>query len=754
MATGVAGLTFPYWSKLARAIPMMDDTALTAENTVAWHGKNTAEHKALVDKWAALNFRTLSLAIYGDPGSPLFAAVMVKRSPFHAESQVFPRTQDALQQDFDTNAKKGWGPYIITAIGPQNSPTFAACFRPMNAIPFTRLNLSHNEFSSHNADRHALGEILMWFDCFGEGSNLRFTGIWGPNPDKLAWTIDGYNIAAGQQEFVLDTAVQQQRFDAIASTWGRATHIAVTPSGGSVELFTDSSIGPWVSRLGLTPDEYQAEFNKQAGAGLMPLQVSAKGSGANARFGVIFASRQGTDQRIFRSQGPVTISAIDNALKDFMEAENLRGLGLAIARGTQLVYAKGYTFAEANYPDVTPQTLFRQASVSKTFTGVAMMRLLQLATKGVTLDTTVQHIMELKQPNGSPPADSRWANITIKHLLESDSGINQSLIYASFLANQAFKTALPATHAQLLSYATTQMLTGAPGDKNNSVYGNFDYILLGQIIAKLQGAQTYEQALNQLVLQALHQTHTRGARTLVRDQQPGEARYHMTVYDTAGGWKLYPFEVLEDVRASDDKLMPTHYGNLDWEMFSSAGGLSSSVVDMARLGAMLSDFTANPVLNVGSIDQMMQGCANAGATLRDPKGNGSHGYYGLDWVSIGDAANHIYTGSKGGWLPAQGTVLQFTTGGLTYAIALNGNADVKYDWMTPVASIAQNYTWAPGDLFVTSFGMPSLTPTKKLSGGPFNKLSIVETQTQIKTSMASGSSSRPTRPRVVRQGER
>src|SRR6266581_1583127 len=213
LVTGAAGLALPFWRKLAPALLRADDLPLTPQNTVAWHGRNTAEHKALVDKWAALNFRTLSLAIYGDAGDPLYAAVMVKRSPFHAESQVFPRTQDALQQDFNTNANKGWGPYIITATGPANAPVFAASFRPMTAIPFTRLNLSHDEFSTHNAERHALGEIPMWFDSFGDESNLRFTGIWGPNPGKQAWTIDGYNIAAGAQEFVLDSSTQQQRFD-------------------------------------------------------------------------------------------------------------------------------------------------------------------------------------------------------------------------------------------------------------------------------------------------------------------------------------------------------------------------------------------------------------------------------------------------------------------------------------------------------------------------------------------------------------
>ena len=250
LATSAAGLALPlFTNKLSLALPPWDDTTLTPQNTVAWHNRNTADHKALVDKWAAQNFRTISLAIYGDPGDPLYAAVMVKRAVFHAESQVFPRTQAALQQDFDNNAKKGWGPYIIVATGPANAPVFAASFRPMNAVPFTRLNLSHDEFSTASAERHALGEILTWFDCFGDNSNLRFTGIWVPNPGKQAWTIDGYNIAAGAQEFVLDANTQQQRFDAIASTWGRPAHIALTPAGASVELFVDSALGGWVSAL-------------------------------------------------------------------------------------------------------------------------------------------------------------------------------------------------------------------------------------------------------------------------------------------------------------------------------------------------------------------------------------------------------------------------------------------------------------------------------------------------------------------------
>jgi CubicO group peptidase (beta-lactamase class C family) len=716
---------------------------LTSQNTVAWHGRNTAQHKALVDKWAALGFRTLSLSIYGDTGDPLYASVMVKRPAVHAESQVFPRTQAQMQKDFDDNAKKGRGPYILTATGPEAGPVFAASFRPMKAIPFTRLNLSLDQFAERNAERHALGEIVLWVDIFGDASNFRVTAIWAPNPDHVAWSVDGYDPAIGGQALVVNGTLLQQRFDAVASTWARPAHIAVTPAGTAAELFVDSTIGAWVSRSGLTPAGYQAEYEKQTKAGLQPVQVSAKGTGNKTRFAAIFVSREETDPRTFRSQGPATVGAIDNVMHDYMQAENLRGVALAIALGTRLVYAKGYTLAEAAYPDITPQTIFRQASVSKTFTGTAMMRLLQLK-PNITLDTTLQSIMNLKQPNGSSPADTRWANITIRHLLESDSGIPQWLIYGSDAASKAFGTSLPATPAQLLSYATSLMLTGAPGDKNNAVYGNFDYLLLGQVVAKIQGTATFEQALSQLVLQPLHQTHTRASRSLIGDQLPGEARHHMTVYDPNLGWKLYPFEVLPTERAPGGKLVPTHYGNLDYEMFGGAGGLSSSIVDMARLGAMFSDRENNPVLSPASIDKMLTACATAGATLKGPDGKASHGYYGLDWVSIGDAATHVFTGSKGGWLPAQGTVLQFTTGGFTYAIAINSNADVKFDWMTPIATVAQSHAWGTADLFSSSFGMPSLTPPSSISPIlPIPKLSVAETQAQVMSSMTQGWTARP-----------
>jgi hypothetical protein len=78
---------------------------LTSQNVVAWHDRNTAQHKALLDKWAAKGFRTLSLTIYDTPRDPRYAKVMVKRPVVIATKQFGPLSQAGIQQAFDDMPK-------------------------------------------------------------------------------------------------------------------------------------------------------------------------------------------------------------------------------------------------------------------------------------------------------------------------------------------------------------------------------------------------------------------------------------------------------------------------------------------------------------------------------------------------------------------------------------------------------------------------------------------------------------------------
>ena len=699
---------------------------LTAQNLVAWHDASSAQHAGKRDHFADLGFRPLSLSLYGTPQSPLYAAVMVKRPTVIATRSFIDRTQAQFQDVFDQMADEGFGPFILTATGPKNSALFAGSFRKFDKVPLTRLNLSQQDFIDLNVDQKNKGRILLWVDSFGTVADTRYCAIWAPNPGKIAWNIDA--VDEGNPE-------RQQRFEAMRDMWARPTLVAVTPAGRHCRMYSDSRIGEWDSRVDLTSQGYQDRFEANAKEGLWPVCVSASGSGSSARFAAIFAKQEEIAPRTFRSRGSPAIAAIDAVLEDFVKDRNLRGAALAIGHGARLLYARGYTFAEASYPDIEPTTLFRQASTSKTYCAAAVWRLIQQG--DLALGDTLQSVLDLKQPDGSEPEDDRFGDITIQHLLESRSGVPQGNIYSAVEASEAAGGTLPSNATEIARYAASQMLTGDPGNVNNSVYGNTDYLLLSLVVAKKAGKQTFEEALKALVLDPLKMTRTRGGRTRPDQQLPGEARHHMTVHDLEADWKLKQLLCSQTVKIEDRPLAPNHYGGWDYELLGGCGGISAAVVDVARLCAMLAARNGNGVLDADHITDMLEHAWNC-RTQKGPDGKGSHGYHGMDWAQPIDQANDQWQYSKGGWLPGQGSTLTGVTGGYFYVYLQNGNtpADAGMKLWENLAPIVEARDWGTTNRF-PDYDMPAF-PTHHFKAMPkfdFAK-ALAGAEPQVRASMA------------------
>ena len=291
---------------------------------------------------------------------------MVKRPKVIAESQFGPVDQAGMQKAFDDMVKIARGPYILTATGPASEPTFAGCFTPMPKTPLTRLNLTGKRFADLCAEQQAKGNTLIWADAFGSASDTHYTAIWGPNPTRQAWNCDAIDEKGD---------ALQARYVGMRSVWARPAHVSVTSGHGYLELFVDSTVGEWFSKVDMSADEFEQEFEKQKKKGLQPVRVSAQtGAFQQNRYAAIFASREETDPRVFREKGPRTVAAIDEAMKTYIQDQNLRGAALAITRGTQLVYAKGYTWA-AGGADLSGRTGDDPVPVgeqcSKTFNAVA-----------------------------------------------------------------------------------------------------------------------------------------------------------------------------------------------------------------------------------------------------------------------------------------------------------------------------------------------------------------------------------------------
>jgi CubicO group peptidase (beta-lactamase class C family) len=675
---------------------------------VAWHDRTTANHKEMLDQSAAAGYRTISLCVYGDRHDPRYASVMTKKHPTPATRQFFGLTLAGFQSKFDEMAKEGWGPYLVTATGPRNDPVVAAVFTPMNPIPLTRYDLTAKDLADLNSQAWHDGLILASADAYGTPDDVRFIAVWHPNTPAVAW-----NLQAVSEPTDLHTL--QQRFTAITSQGGRPAHIAITPANTCTELFVDSAQEAWASRANMTSAGYQSAFDTFTREGLAPVCVAAQGNGADTRFAAIFAKSEHPVPRTLRATGSPAITAIDGPMEDFIKAHQLRGAALAIVQGTRLVYARGYTYAEPNYPDVQPTSLFRLASVSKTITAAAVYQLIH--ENRLTLDTTVQSVLRLKTPDGKDPVDPRFHQVTIRHLLESNSSLPRGALWNSVEAAAAFGKPLPATHAQLASYIASLRLEGdkAPGDPKNVMYNNTGYFMLGQVVARLRGTDSLATAIVPGLLEPLGISRIRGSRSLHGAQASDEARYHLSnLHKTTADDNLGSLGYGTSVRTPDRPLVPWQYGVDDYEMFDGAGGMSAAVTDLARLVAALGLRDHNPVLTPASLDALFTNAATATRTLSGPD---PHGYHGLDWASVLDATNHVYRAEKGGWLSSNQSVIEITTGGLSYVMAINGNMqnEVATDWFAPVSAAAEAQSWANTDLF-PQFGMPSFSaPSRTIS---------------------------------------
>jgi CubicO group peptidase (beta-lactamase class C family) len=431
----------------------------------------------------------------------------------------------------------------------------------------------------------------------------------------------------------------------------------------------------------------------------------------------------------FRTQpaGEASIQEIDDAVAEIMKLNGVRGAALSIVNGTRLVYAKGYTWAPADYPDVKPTTLFRQASVSKTFTAVATYRLIQEAQKDktFTLDTTMQSVLQLKTPDGQEPTDPRFSKITIGHLLDMTAGVPADLIWRDVPATQAFKTKLPATPAQVASYCASQKLMGEPGDPAVAIYSNGGMFMLSQVVAKRQKANSFEAALNTLVLKPLGITRVREARSLEDAQLPDEARYHPVPLKISAPTKrpqmpdpVSKTPTAQSVMTPDQPMVTLGYGETNMENCDGAGGLSAAVTDVARLLAALSLRENNPVLDDATVTSMLK---NAAADSANPKLKEAWGFHGFDGVGTTDASKGLYWGYKGGDLSTSQNGIYFEREGISYVICWNGLVPDPslpfYPTFSKVLAAARKHDWGNTDLF-PKYGMPSFSakigPTAKL----------------------------------------
>src|SRR3989454_11052600 len=118
--------------------------------------------------------------------------------------------------------------------------------------------------------------------------------------------------------------------------------------------------------------------------------------------------------------GAPDIASIDAYISAQMQANHIPGVALGLVHNDQIVHLRGFGSADQSGRAVTTHTPFLLASVSKSFTALAVMQLVEAGK--VELDAPVQRYLpwfRLADPVAS-------ARISVRHLLYHTSGLPDS----------------------------------------------------------------------------------------------------------------------------------------------------------------------------------------------------------------------------------------------------------------------------------------------------------------------------------------
>jgi len=304
----------------------------------------------------------------------------------------------------------------------------------------------------------------------------------------------------------------------------------------------------------------------------------------------------------------------------FLSAHSVPGLSVAVARDGELLYQRGFGFADRDKGErVTPAHLFRIASVSKPITSVTLFRLME--DKRLTLEDIVFGPRGILADGFGKAPYKHWVEeIRIKHLMTHTGGG-----WPNDGADPMFRN-LRMSHKELIAWAIENVeLTHPPGE--HYAYSNFGYCILGRVIEKLTRV-AYEQHVRDAILKRCGVTGMRIAGNTLAERAPGEAIYY-------GAGRQNPYDM--NVRRMD-----------------SHGGWLATARDLAIFASHVDGHSASRnILEPGSIREMTTATsANAG--------------YAKGW-----AVNRVPNWWHGGSLPGTTSIMVRTASGFCWAALAN-----------------------------------------------------------------------------------
>jgi CubicO group peptidase (beta-lactamase class C family) len=314
----------------------------------------------------------------------------------------------------------------------------------------------------------------------------------------------------------------------------------------------------------------------------------------------------------------MSVDPVDTYIQSALQRHHIPGLTVAVLQNGVVIKHQAYGLAslELNVP-MTVTTRYNIASLTKMFTGAAIMTLIEAGQLALT--DQIGTIL--------PTLPAPWHEITIYHLLTHTAGLSD-------LADSVADTFIAETREEALGLLAARPLLSQPGESWR--YNQTGYVLLGMVIETLTGL-AFDTFLTQQFLHPLGMSATCF----------GDSREIV-----AGRTSLYTC-----MEKCDNALVPSsdHLWTFQYHCPAYAypcAGLNSTVGDLVKWDAALS---AGSILSPEHLAKMWAPVRLNDGTLGGIMGT-SFGY-GCGWVVV-DRPGHPWVGHEGGAATVYGRFLQ------------------------------------------------------------------------------------------------
>lgn len=376
-----------------------------------------------------------------------------------------------------------------------------------------------------------------------------------------------------------------------------------------------------------------------------------------------------TDETLPTSGPPLAgVEAFDEHVPEFMQAWDVPGGTVAVAQGEDLVFTRGYGYANRETEAVVqPDALCRVGSISKSITAVAVLDLIER--DALSLDDRAIDLIPDLVPDGGP-SDERASDITVRHLLTHSAGwtvegIGYDPVFEMQRVAETEGETSPASAEAIVTHVLRRDLRFDPGSAYS--YLNVGYTILGRIVEAVTG-ESYEQAVTDRVLDPVGIDRMQIGPTRRENQLDGEMRY----YDGRTVQSVFP----------DDGQVPAPYGKFSMAALDAPGGWVGSTVDLCRFCRGFDGRSGVPDV----LDEPTQAMMTARPSIE--RWQGADQYYGKGWYVVPESSGPPSLWHNGSIPGSYGFMYRDAPNDLTVAALFNTRSNRDYDTFNREAQVA------------------------------------------------------------------